>query len=102
MARRVNMTYALAEVTIQFANAHLQPYRIKSNGTEIIPLLCPFCKGGDHGDQETFALNLDSGLYVCKRGSCGAKGRLRQLMHMFGESSAGGRVGAGRQSKAYT
>lgn len=71
------MSDELPDAIRQFADRHLSPYRVKAYSGELVPRLCPFCGGGDHGDQETFALNMESGLYVCKRGSCGAKGRLR-------------------------
>ena len=70
------------DLMIQFANQYLQPYSIKTkaNGDEIIPALCPFCKGGSSSkDRHTFALSLEKGLYVCKRGSCGRHGFFSQL-----------------------
>jgi len=39
-------------------------------GREIIPDFCPFCKGGSHNDRYTFALNIETGAYNCKRGNC--------------------------------
>ena len=62
---------------LRFASAHLSPYRIR--GDELIPDLCPFCRGGEHADRYTFALNLTDGVYVCKRGQCGARGRFEEL-----------------------
>lgn len=70
------------ELIIQFADRYLAPYQIKSKagGDELIPQICPFCKGGSSGkDYHTFALSLDKGLYVCKRGSCGRHGRFSDL-----------------------
>ena len=69
------------EIMIRFADAHLQPYRIKNkaSGDELIPTVCPFCKGGSSGDRHTFALSLEKGLYVCKRGNCGRHGYFDQL-----------------------
>lgn len=46
------------------------------------------CRGGDHGDTHTFALNLRSGMYLCHRGSCGARGSIAQLAARFGEQAA--------------
>lgn len=57
--------------------------RYITKGMEIIPLHCPFCKGGQNKDKYTFALNVNTGLYNCKRGSCGAQGNLRQLCEKF-------------------
>lgn len=58
--------------------------RFKIKGSEIIPEVCPFCKGGEHGDKGTFALSSDTGLYNCKRSnSCGVQGNLQQLCKQF-------------------
>lgn len=75
---------------LAFAEKHLAPYRIKED--EIIPELCPLCHGGEHGDRHTFALNIKEGVYVCKRGSCGAKGRFSDLAVRFGEKSGAHRI----------
>lgn len=69
---------------IELADKYLHPYKRK--GDEIIPRLCPFCKGGSTGkDIETFALNVAKGTYNCKRGTCAATGTLRDLHKHFGE-----------------
>ena len=77
------MNPTIRERCITFAAAHLSPYRVR--GDELIPDLCPFCQGGEHGDRYTFALNLTDGVYVCKRGQCGARGRFEELAAHFGE-----------------
>ena len=51
----------------------------KISGNEIIFETCPFCKNGSGNDKYKFSLNKRSGLYFCQRGSCKAKGNLRQL-----------------------
>ena len=66
----------------EFARAFLQPYKIK--GDEIVPRLCPICRGGDHQDKETFALNFKDHVYKCLRGSCNAQGHFAQLCKQFG------------------
>lgn len=71
---------------LQFADSFLKPYRMK--GAEIVPELCPFCKGGDHHDKRTFALNLENKTYNCKRGSCGKQGHFTQLCAEFGVDAA--------------
>lgn len=73
---------------IDLADAYLTPYRIKQkpDGQEIIPLLCPFCHGGDHNDRYTFALSVEKGCYVCKRGSCGAQGSVEELARFLGSA----------------
>ena len=68
---------------LRFAAKHLSPYRVR--GDELIPNLCPFCQGGEHADRYTFALNLTDGVYVCKRGQCGSRGRFEELATHFGE-----------------
>ena len=72
----------------QMADAYLAPYRIreKPDGREIIPKFCPFCHGGEHGDQNTFALSIDKGCFVCRRGSCGVQGSIEELASHFGTS----------------
>ena len=70
---------------IGFADKHLAPYTLR--GDELIPDYCPICHGGDNRDRYTFALNLTEGIYVCKRGSCGARGRFEELARRFGEQA---------------
>lgn len=69
---------------LSFAQRHLAPYTIRDD--ELIPELCPICHGGESGDKHTFALNLTEGVYVCKRGSCGVRGRFEELAARFGEN----------------
>lgn len=76
------MTDQARSIIIDFADKYLQPYMIKSktSGDQLIPTLCPFCHGGSSGkDTNTFALSLEKGLFVCKRGSCGRHGRFSEL-----------------------
>lgn len=68
---------------IDFAEKHFGEYKIetKAGGDEIIPKFCPFCHGGSNNhDTRTFALSLEKAVYVCKRGSCGRRGRFDQLV----------------------
>ena len=58
--------------------------RFNVKGSEIIPDYCPFCQGGSHKDRNTFALNVTTGAYNCKRGNCGEQGSLKQLCDHFG------------------
>lgn len=62
--------------------SYLGEYKIK--GDEIIPKYCPICNGGQHRDQETFALNIETGAFNCMRGSCNQTGGLYQLEQLFG------------------
>lgn len=73
----------ITQQIIDFANRRLESYAIR--GDELIPEYCPICHGGDNADKYTFALNLTEGVYVCKRGSCGAHGRFEDLVERFGE-----------------
>ena len=75
----------MRETILTFADRHLQPYTLR--GDELIPDYCPICHGGDNRDRYTFALNLTEGIYVCKRGSCGARGRFEELARRFGEQA---------------
>lgn len=71
---------------LAFADKHLAPYQIRQD--ELVPQHCPVCKGGDHHDTHTFALNLTEGVFVCKRGKCGARGRFSELAALFGENGS--------------
>ena len=67
---------------IDFADKHFGEYKLVSStsGDKIIPKLCPLCHGGSTGkDKNTFALFIDNGMFVCKRGSCGRHGRFEEL-----------------------
>lgn len=68
---------------IDFADTYFDEYTLKqsASGDKIIPKLCPLCHGGSSGkDRNTFALFLDNGMFVCKRGSCGRHGRFEELV----------------------
>lgn len=68
---------------IDFCDQYLGEYTIKqsASGDKIIPKLCPLCHGGSSGkDKNTFAIFLDNGMFVCKRGSCGRHGRFEELV----------------------
>jgi len=41
---------------------------------------CPFCGS----DKKKFYINLETGMYNCKLGSCGEKGNLTTLIRHFG------------------
>lgn len=44
-----------------FVRKHIGQYKVKGN--ELRATLCPYCKGGAHGDKDTFALNITKLLY---------------------------------------
>ena len=66
----------------EIADRHFGAYKIKGN--ELIPILCPFCGGGDHKDKETFSINLNTGKYLCHRGSCAVHGNQLSLCRHYG------------------
>lgn len=68
-----------------FARKYMGQYKVK--GDEIKATLCPYCKGGTHGDKETFALSISKLTYNCKRGSCNKSGTFWQLCRDFGEEA---------------
>ena len=70
---------------ISFADKHLAPYTIR-NG-ELIANTCPFCKGGERGDQRTFFLSTVTGQYICHRAHCSKSGGFPSLLKHFGESA---------------
>ena len=58
--------------------------RTKSTGSELRFKYCPYCHSPK--DQGTFAINLKTGAFNCKRASCGAKGNMLTLAKDFGFS----------------
>lgn len=75
---------------VAFADRHLGEYKVHcgKDGTQLTPEFCPLCHGGVHSDRNTFTINLDRGLYVCKRGSCARSGWVDDLMEEMGETVA--------------
>lgn len=78
-----------AEDAERFAKAH--GIRTKHRGNELVFLKCPYCKADDNN---TFSINLTTGQFECKRGSCGAKGNMITLSRDFDFS-------LGRETDAY-
>lgn len=70
-----------------FARRHFGEYRSKhtSKGLQLIPRYCPYCNGGKHHDKWTFAMNSETGVFNCKRGSCKVSGTFYRLLMDFGE-----------------
>lgn len=67
---------------LDFARSFMGEFTVK--GSEIVPTLCPYCKGGDHRDKYTFALNMENHTFNCRRGSCGKQGHFSRLLKDFG------------------
>lgn len=64
----------------RFAREH-GPFR--NRGNELVLERCPYCQGGGKPDKFTFSLNKQTGLYQCKRSSCGAQGNMIELARDF-------------------
>lgn len=83
-----NMTSAV----INIAEKHnFEEWRIVGDELQVKGV-CPICKGGRNGDRGTFAINITSGVWNCKRGNCEGidgkgkrEGTFRQLCNYFGE-----------------
>lgn len=69
-----------AEDAERFAREH-GPFRRKGN--EIVFERCPYCRGGSKPDKLTFSINAYTGLFQCKRSSCGASGNMITLARDF-------------------
>lgn len=83
------------QIIIDFANRHFpEGYKERTgrDGLQLVPKYCPLCHGGDHHDEYTFTINVDRGLFVCKRGSCGQRGRFADLAAMMGVPKEGARL----------
>ena len=52
---------------------------VTKKGDEYLLKSCPFCKGGENRDRNTFSINYRTGQYQCKRSKCNAKGNLWTL-----------------------
>lgn len=65
---------------VDFARSHGK-YKNKHN--ELVFDLCPYCHGGKSRDKETFAINTQTGQFVCHRASCGATGNMLTLAKDF-------------------
>lgn len=73
----------ITSAVIALAEKYIEDFRIR-NG-ELVAKLCPFCHGGNNGDQNTFAIGLHNGAFSCLRGGCNKQGSFRQLCEFFGE-----------------
>lgn len=62
-----------------------QGIRTKIVGNELRFSKCPYCQSTTR-DKDTFAINLDTGMFKCMRSSCGAKGNMITLHKDFGFS----------------
>lgn len=76
------------EDVIRFAREH---GKFRQRGEEIVLQNCPYCHAKD---KDTFSINIRTGQFECKRGSCGAKGNMITLSRDFDFS-------LGRDADAY-
>lgn len=65
--------------------AREQGIKTKIVGNELRFDKCPYCKSVTK-DKDTFAINLDTGMFKCMRSSCGAHGNMITLHKDFGFS----------------
>ena len=78
MSRFYNFKREDAENFKSYVNA-----RARHFGDELVFAYCPYCRGGQHKDRETFSINLKTGQFECKRSSCGAHGNMITLARDF-------------------
>lgn len=78
---------SIQDAVLDYARNTLREYKIRHtvNGTEYIAKYCPICDGGTgtHRDQWTFAVS-SNGAANCKRGNCGFRGTINDLLKMEG------------------
>ena len=68
-----------------FRFAKEQGIRTKTVGSELRFYKCPYCKNATN-DKDTFAINLNTGMFKCMRASCSAHGNMITLHKDFGFS----------------
>lgn len=79
---------AIAAAVLSLAEKHLGNFRIRNGQVKVE--YCPFCKGGQNGDYDTFAVGLHNGAWNCLRGKCTKKkGSFKELAEFFGEDASG-------------
>lgn len=78
---------AIAAAVLDLAEKHLGNFRIRNGQVKVD--FCPFCKGGQNGDYDTFAIGLHNGAWNCLRGKCTKKkGAFKELAEFFGEDAS--------------
>lgn len=60
-------------------------------GNELFFKSCPYCHGNGKGNEKSFSINLNTGVFKCFRESCGASGNMIRLSRDF-EFSLGNEV----------
>lgn len=59
--------------------------RVKRIGSEMTFGYCPYCTGGANHDKDTFSINMENGMFECKRSSCSARGNMITLARDFAD-----------------
>ena len=77
------MSYELKQSDV-FDFAAAQNCETRQKGDELEFRYCPYCDGGAHKDEWTFAVNLAGGMFKCLRASCSRQGHFVQLCRDFG------------------
>ena len=75
----------ISKTVHSLAQRYFGDYKVR--GDEVVAEYCPFCKGGQNGDRNTFAINMNNGAYNCRRGSCNATGGINDILNFFGEEN---------------
>lgn len=57
---------------------------VREKGKELFFRYCPYCRGGDGRDKDTFSVNLDNGTFHCFRSGCGKSGHFVEMARDFG------------------
>ena len=74
------------EDAFMFSQLHGPATRI---GNQLVFTRCPYCEGGRHKDKKTFAIDLKTGQFNCKRSGCNAKGNMITLARDFKDFDLG-------------
>lgn len=59
-----------------FEFAKMMRINTRPHGDELYFQYCPYCKGGQSKDRDTFSINLKTGQFKCLRSSCNARGNM--------------------------
>lgn len=66
-----------------FEFAKMMRINTRPHGDELYFQYCPYCKGGQSKDRDTFSINLKTGQFKCLRSSCNARGNMISLSKDF-------------------
>lgn len=73
----------IANKILNICDKHDIEYKVRNGQASF--KYCPFCQGGDHSDEYTFFISLETGAFYCHRGSCEVKGNFNRFCDFFGE-----------------